>query len=396
MPVVSALSPVSLSSYFDPNTGAVLHVDLYFYKGDTLDPLPVYADAALSVQHPQPLPTTGYGRVPPVFIGKLPDPGYRVRVFNQYSELVEDLDNLPGAVVPDGGGGGGGPVQPDDVHLLKTGDYVFAARNATPRGGCVLANGLTLGSSTSTATGRANNDAHDLFVLLWGSDEYGLLPVLPSRGASAEGDWLANKVITLPDLQCTVLIGMDAMGVAATNRLANVPMTAGTPNRVFARGGTALETLTAAMIPAHTHPVTDPGHTHGVTIPGHTHTFSDGATSFTGSHQHTGGTDNAGAHSHTYSIATGGTSYQAGVSAAAFNSYNSTNTGVDGVHSHSFTTNAAGGHAHSVTGNISAYGGASNNSGSSTTGLTVGASTGGGGAHNNTPLFTTASIYLVL
>ena len=84
------------------------------------------------------------------------------------------------------------------------------------------------------------------------------------------------------------------------------------------------------------------------------------------------------------------------MTASAFNSYNSTNTGVDGVHSHSFTTNAAGGHAHSVTGNISAYAGANNNSGSATTGLTVGASTGGGGAHNNTPLFMTASIYLVL
>lgn len=396
MPVVSALSPVSLSSYFDPNTGAVMHVDLYFYKGNTLDPQPVYADAALSILHPQPLPTTGYGRVPPVFIGELPDPGYRVRVFNQYSELVEDLDNLPGAVSPDGGGGEG-PVQPDDVHLLKTGDYVFAARNATPREGAVLANGLTIGSSTSPATGRANDDAHDLFVLLWGSDEYGLLPVLPSRGASAEGDWLANKVITLPDLQCTMLIGMDAMGAAATNRLSGVPMqsVSHTPARVFARGGSALVALTAAMLGPHAHAVTDPGHTHDVTIPGHTHTFSNGAAASSGAHTHTGATDTVSNHDHTYQQAVGGTSYQAGASASAFNSYTPASTGGAGSHSHGLTINSNGAHTHTVTGDISAYDGASNTSGAKVTGLTVN-SAGGGEAHNNTPLFMTAAIYLVL
>lgn len=398
MPVVSALSPVSLSSYFDPNTGAALHVDLYFYKAGTLDPIEVYADANLGVKHPQPLPSTGYARVPPVFIGVIPDPGYRVRVFNQYSELVEDLDNLPGAVVPDGGGGGDGPVQPDDVHLLKTGEYIFAARNATPREGAVLANGLTLGSATSPATGRANDDAHDLFVLLWGSDEYGLLPVLPSRGASAEGDWLANKVITLPDLMCRVLIGMDAMGVPETNRLANVPMdgAAHTPARVFARGGTALVTLTAAMIAAHAHPVTDPGHTHDVTIPGHTHTFSNGVAASAGSHSHTGSTDAVSDHAHSYQIATGGFSYAAGASASAFNSYNSTSTGGAGAHSHGLNINAGGAHTHSVTGDVSAYAGTANVSGSKVTGLTVGNNTGGDGAHNNTPLFMTTAIYLVL
>lgn len=400
MAVVSALSPVSLSSYFDPNTGAVMAVDLYFYKAGTLDPLPVYADSGLSVLHTQPLPSTGYGRVPAVFIGELPDPGYRVRVFNQYSELVEDLDNLPGAVVPDGGGGGGGPVEPDDVHLLKTGDYVFATRNATPREGAVLANGLTIGSATSTATGRANDDAHDLFVLLWGADEYGLLPVLPSRGASAEGDWLANKVITLPDLQCMSLIGMDAMGVAATGRLAGVPMQSAPhqPARVFARGGTALHTLTGAQNGAHTHTGT------AQSAGAHTHT---GDADNGGAHTHSGSTNAAGTHNHggSTSSVTGGLIYnnsvyggytlsQANPQVVLTITQGQTNTSIDhihaissdGSHSHTVTIPSSGAHGHTLT---IASGGAHTHS-------VVVDSAGEGAAHNNTPLFVTAAVYLVL
>lgn len=400
MPVVSALSPVSLSSYFDPNTGAVMHVDLYFYKAGTLNPLPVYVDSGLSVLHTQPLPSTGYGRIPPVFIGELPNSGYRVRVFNQYSELVEDLDNLPGAVAPDGGGGGAGPVQPDDVHLLKTGDYVFAARNATPREGAVLANGLTLGSATSPATGRANDDAHDLFVLLWGSDEYGLLPVLPSRGASAEGDWLANKVITLPDLQCSVLVGMDAMGTTATGRLAGVPMQSAShqPQRIFARGGSALHTLTTAQIPAHSHTGT------AQSAGAHTHT---GDADNGGAHTHSGSTNATGSHNHGGATGTvnGGLTYQRSVYSSLtlsqanpqFNpNYTQTtdnpsidhthSIGSDGNHSHTVTIPSGGAHGHTLT---IASAGAHTHS-------VVGDNTGDGGAHNNTQLFVTAAIYLVL
>lgn len=396
MPVVSALSPVSLSSYFDPNTGAVLQVNLYFYKAGTLDPLPTYADAQLSVLCPQPLPSTGYGRVPPVFIGEMPAPGYRVRVFNQYSELVEDLDNLPGAVAPDGGGGGEGPVQPDDVHLLKTGDYVFAGRNATPREGAVLANGLTIGSSASPATGRANDDAHDLFVLLWGADEYGLLPVLPSRGASAEGDWLANKAITLPDMQGRAVVGMDAMGAPATNRLAGVPTQTGSdlPARVFARGGAALSTLTAAMIPAHKHTLTDPGHLHNVPIPGHAHTFFNGVAAAAGAHTHTGTTDVQGVHTHVYYAGNDDQNYGGGPSSHS-SPPGAKNTEPSGAHGHNVYLTTDGVHGHSVTGNITNYNGQNVNSGASATGLTM-ADTGGGEAHNNTPLFLTVSVYMVL
>lgn len=396
MPVISALSPVSLTSFFDPNTGAAMQCDLYFYAGNTLDPIPVYSDAALSVPHTQPLATTGYGRVPPVFIGEMADPGYRVRVFNQYSELVEDLDNLPGAVVPDGGGGGEGPVQPDDVHLLKTGDYIFAARNATPREGAVLANGLTLGSATSPATGRANDDAHDLFVHLWGADLFDLLPVLPARGASAEGDWLANKVITLPNLQCVPLIGMDAMGVAATNRLVNVPMISGTAAQLFAYGGAARVTLDATGLPAHTHGVTDAGHIHVVTIPAHGHTFTGGITSANGGHTHTGGTDIQGAHSHTYESGNAIGNFVAGGFDVLSDDPVAKVTGVAGAHQHNLIVDPIGNHQHNVSGSITPYAGETNNSASAVTGLTINNSTGGGQAHNNTPLFVTAAVYLVL
>lgn len=395
MSVVSTLSPVSLSSYFDPTTGAPLAVDLYFYRAGTLDPIAVYVDAGLAVPHPSPVPSTGYGRVPPVFIGELADPGYRVRVLNQYSELVEDLDNLPGAIVPGGGGGGGGSVEPDDVHLLKTGDYVFSTRNATPREGAVLANGLTIGSAASAATGRANDDAHDLFVHLWGSDEYGLLPVLPSRGVSAEGDWLANKVITLPDMQCAAVVGMDAMGVTATARLAGVPVTApNAPNRIHSRGGRALETLTTAMMPNHAHGVTDPGHLHSVGIPAHGHTFFNGYAYPNGTHSHTGYTDTQGAHAHTYNAGDGGANYGGGPNGHSDPPYTKT-TSTDGNHSHNVYTYPVGNHDHSVGGAITDYAGATVSSSNVATGVSVNA-TGGGESHNNTPLFVTVSIYLVL
>lgn len=399
MPVISALSPVSLSSYFDPNTGAVMAVNLFFYAAGTLDPITVYSNADLSVPLPSPLMSTGYGRVPPVFIGEMADPGYRVRVFDQYSQLVEDLDNLPGAVVPDGGGGGEGPVQPDDVHLLKTGDYVFSTRNATPREGAVLANGLTIGSAASPATGRANADAHDLFVHLWQSDEFGLLPVLPSRGVSAEGDWLANKVITLPDLRCTAIVGMDGMGSALTNRFEFVPKAgaAHLPSRISARGGTILETLITIQMPQHTHVVTDPGHVHAVAIPAHGHTFSNGLAADNGFHSHTGNTTFDGAHFHTYF--TYNNAYGLGLAgnptAVPAAPIEQNNTSSAGGHFHNLQVNGAGLHSHTVTGTISNYAGANINSGSNVTGITL-QNAGANAAHNNTQLFVTVSVYLVL
>lgn len=94
-----------------------------------------------------------------------------------------------------------------------------AITNATPPGasqgfwrasaptGWVKANGQTIGSAASGATGRANDDTRALFDILWADFTNTTLPIQTSaggastRGASAAADWAANKRITLPDMR---------------------------------------------------------------------------------------------------------------------------------------------------------------------------------------------------
>ena len=79
--MASVASPVSLGSFFDDATGAVKSASLYFYNAGTLDPITVYTDALLSIPHPSPVVTTGFGRVPMVWVGEIAP--YRVRAFDQ-------------------------------------------------------------------------------------------------------------------------------------------------------------------------------------------------------------------------------------------------------------------------------------------------------------------------
>ena len=324
MPENSLLSPVSLTSFFDDATGAVKSASLYFYNAGTLDPITVYTDALLSIPHPSPVVTTGFGRVPPVFVGEI-DP-YRVRAFDQYSTLIEDLDNLPGAIAT-GEGGVTEPTDPDSV--CQTGDIIAAFSNATARTGWVRCNGRTIGNAASSATERANADAEDLFLFLWGQDASLLLEVLPSRGASAAGDFAANKTIALPDLRGRALVGMDPMAAAsATTRLDGVTVdsTGADAKLIGAYGGRGTHTLTEDQLPAHDHPITDPGHDHATLVNAHAHTgsltidssgaHSHGASGLTGSendvHQHnftfaSMGATLSGSAAHTVLLAGGGT-----------------------------------------------------------------------------------------
>lgn len=59
-----------------------------------------------------------------------------------------------------------------------------------------------------------------------------------------------------------VAAGKDDMGGAAANRLTNAAGTVAGAT-LGAAGGSQAHTLTAAQIPAHTHPVTDSEHSHG-------------------------------------------------------------------------------------------------------------------------------------
>ena len=82
-------------------------------------------------------------------------------------------------------------------------------------GGWVILNGLTIGSGASGATQRANGDTQNLFVYLWTNCTDAHCPVVGGRGATALGDFNANKQITLPDLRARMLAGRDCMNNAA-------------------------------------------------------------------------------------------------------------------------------------------------------------------------------------
>jgi hypothetical protein len=289
----SILSPLSMTSFFDNANGTVKTASLYFYKAQTLDPLVVYTDAVMAIPFPQPVVTTGYGQVPPVYVGEIPAPGYRCRVFDQYQVLIADLDNLPGAEpdpssVPP-------PVAVDPNALWKTGDVKSRFSNHESLPGWVECSGKSIGSAASNATGRANDDCHALFLHLWQQDAYNLLPVLPSKGASAEGDWQANKTIATPDAWGRMLGGVDghdtANDISISGRLDDglfgfMPGSTTVyqkPWQIGASGGEDVHKLVVTELAVHLHDWIDlKGHSHYVLEPtdglgrrGHLHSIDD-------------------------------------------------------------------------------------------------------------------------
>lgn len=271
---VSALSPLSLTPIFNNDGRLVRTASLYVYRPDTLDPVTVYRDQELGAPHPQPIVTGGSGRVPPIYVG--PEP-YRVRIFDESNSLVEDIGYIPGATESTGGPGGGGDT------AVETGDVIWRFSNGGVRQGWVRLNGGFIGNPSLSEQGlpahieRANDDAHDLFIWLWGQSD--LTEVFPSRGQSAEGDWLASKGVRLPDARNRVLAGIaDMTGVqpdVASRRLTGATFDTGDPNTVGATGGRATGTLTQAQLPAYNLTVTDPGHAHGASQAAHNHGVND-------------------------------------------------------------------------------------------------------------------------
>jgi hypothetical protein len=403
----SAMSYLSGTSYFEPANGAVKQVSMYFYRAGTLDPITVYTTSALAIPHAVPVLTTGYGRVPPIWLGPQPDPGYRIRVFDQYSTLVEDIDNIPVLLPPDEEGGGEGSIDPGDPRLYATGDVIMSMSNSQPRLGFVLCNGKNIAKtgSVNAPGGRANNDTQALFMWLWGQDLYGQLPVYPSRGLNASGDWDDGKGIAVPDFMGRSPVGMDAMGTAAVNRLSGVPMIGGLPAQMGARGGAAFHTLLTAEVPNHTHTLTDPGHQHYGVTPDHLHynavgVYSDSA------HQHyvTGNTGYI-SHNHTHyylqpnsagmfyawiasgASGTGAGAQTGGVSENHYHAVNMWSRAGDGAHYHTAWHSPAAADR-SLAFWVDLRG----------TGMTLGpvGGVGGGGAHNNTGLFLALCFYIKL
>lgn len=297
-----ALSPLSMQTFVDNNGVLIRPAKLYFYAVDTLDPLTVYQDSDLSVPYPQPVTTGGSGRVPAIYVG---EQNYRVRIFDTANNLVEDIPELPGAQT-----GGGGPAPTPDT-AIETGMIVADMGNGATKAGWVRLNGGTIGSALSGADERANADAQALFVRLWGQLADTEAPVLPSRGTTANGDWLANKRLTLPDGRNAGLIGLGTMGKAERGLLNNAALvwnTGGGSGKAGSSVGAAFQAMTVAQMPVHKHVLTDPGHLHPLVDPTHLHSMTQSAHGHGISetpHAH-GIVDNGHTHNVYQGLATGG------------------------------------------------------------------------------------------
>lgn len=136
--------------------------------------------------------------------------------------------------------------------LPTTGDIKLTLKNVADSG-WLLFNDTTFGSAASGATSRSDS-YQALYLLLWANISDTYAPVTGGRSGTALADWLANKPMALPKMLGRAL-AIAGSGTGLTARSLGEAM------------GAETTTLTAAQIPAHSHPnsLNDPGHTHTVT-----------------------------------------------------------------------------------------------------------------------------------
>lgn len=221
---------------------------LYFYDTATSTPQAVYSDGALSVARNQPIRADARGMFPVIYLS--PTPGsYRQKLTDANDVLIFDDDDID---VPQSADyEPPNPGVTDPTLLVSTGMRIGYYGTGAPTG-WVRCNGRTLGSGSSGATERANADAQALFLHLWTADA--TLTVSGGRGASAAGDWAANKAIALPDYRDRIAIGLGGMGNSDINLIPDATVDGGKTNTTLgATVGMATQTLTTAQMPVHQH-----------------------------------------------------------------------------------------------------------------------------------------------
>jgi len=97
-----------------------------------------------------------------------------------------------------------------------TGDTKLTYRT-TADDGWILADDGSIGSASSGASNRANDDTEDLYTLLYTNMSDAECPVSSGRGASAAADFAANKTLTVP-LTLGRALGISGTGASLTAR----------------------------------------------------------------------------------------------------------------------------------------------------------------------------------
>lgn len=370
--------PFALTQQIDANGRPLIGCKLNIYVvGTTATLQNIFSDFGLSLPLPNPLTCDATGRLPSFYLA---DGTVHVNLTDAGGLVLIDIPVMQ-VVGPSSGGGGGGSVDPNSI--LSTGDIKFRSSSEI-LGGWVKANGQTVGSATSGATGRANNDTQALFVYLWINCPNAHCPVSTGRGVSGLNDFNANKTIQVFDMRSRLPFGRDQMDASvAAGRLLASNITSGggdtvdTPN---ATGGEANHTQLLTELVTHQHAnsisvvLTDLTHTHGIN-------FSSGGESATHAHAF-GGTTSGQSNTHTHSftaILTGANIATAGGSTVGNSSAGTAATGDNSLdHSHTYSGNTGGqsvGHFHGVNGVSNANGSAPMSVSSSITNVNQGSST---------------------
>ncbi len=122
---------------------------------------------------------------------------------------------------------------------FSTGDVKMTIK-ADADEGWLLMDDKTIGNGDSAATGRADDDTENLYILLWNSTANAQCAVSGGRGDSAEEDFDDDKTIALPK---TLGRALACFGAGS-----------GLTERVMAEKlGTEEHQLTIPEMPAHTH-----------------------------------------------------------------------------------------------------------------------------------------------
>jgi hypothetical protein len=232
--------PLSMTQQLDLYGKPLAGGQLFIIQAGTVStPQDAFQDTNLTIKQPYPMTLDAAGRVPQFFLA---DGTVKIRL-QDVKGVVQLASDSVLVIGPSAGGGGGSPVDP--TQLIQTGNMILRyGVGILP--GYVRMNGLSIGSTTSGATERANPDCQNAFQYLWGADPN--LVLVPARGTTAALDWAANKQLFLPDWRGYAVGALDDMGNSPAGRL--TPAYFGTAAVVLgAVGGGESYPLAAAQLP---------------------------------------------------------------------------------------------------------------------------------------------------